>query len=81
MRVTLPELDDKSGKKSSTAIVPFTKYRLEITAEEVTKSINELTDIPKDFSSIQPRADQVWNVDEIGIDPNGKWARIVCTYK
>ena len=59
VRVTLPDSDDKNGKESSTAIVPFTKYRLEISAEEVTKSVNELTDILKDFSSIQPRADQV----------------------
>ena len=79
--VTLPELDNKNDKESSTAIVPFTKHRLELSAEDLTRSINELTVIPKDFSSIQPRADQVWNVDEIGIDPNGKWTRIVCTYK
>jgi len=49
--------------------------------EDVSKSIDELAVIPKDLDLIQPRADQVWNVDEIGIDPNGKWMRIVCIYK
>ena len=37
--------------------------------------------IPEDFNQIQPRADQVWNCDEIGFDPNGKWDKIVCTHK
>ena len=30
---------------------------------------------------IQPRATQVWNCDEIGLEPNGKWHKVVCTYK
>ena len=28
-----------------------------------------------------PRCDQIWNCDEVGINPNGKWHKIVCTYK
>ena len=40
--------------------------------EAVSKSIDELTIIPKDLDLIQPRADQMWNVNEIGTDPNGK---------
>lgn len=28
-----------------------------------------------------PRANQVWNCDEISLDPNGKWNKIVCTFK
>ena len=31
--------------------------------------------------NIMPRIDQVWNVDEIRLYPDGKWYRIVCTYK
>ena len=23
----------------------------------------------------------MWNCDEIGLDPNGKWRKVVCTYK
>ena len=57
------------------------KYsRVVVTKEQAEKSITELTIIPEDFDIIQPRADQVWNCDEIGIDPNGNWTRIVCTY-
>ena len=76
-------LPDSPVHESSTAIVPVTKfkYRLDISQEAVSKSIDELLVVPKDLDVIQPRADQVWNVDEIGIDPNGKWTRIVCTYK
>ena len=36
---------------------------------------------PPDLHQIQPRATQVWNCDEIGFDPNGKWRKVVCTYK
>ena len=53
--------------------------RHDITEEDCKKSLQELTVIPSDFADIQPRADQVWNCDEIGIDPNGNWNRVVCT--
>ena len=36
---------------------------------------------PPDLHQIQPRATQVRNCDEIGLDPNGKWRKVVCTYK
>ena len=37
--------------------------------------------VPPDLYHIQPRSIQVWNCDEIGLDPNGKWRKVVCTYK
>ena len=37
--------------------------------------------VPPKLHQIQPRATQVWNCDEIGLNPNGKWRNIVCTYK
>ena len=37
--------------------------------------------VPPDLHKIQPRATQLWNFDEIGFDPNGKWRKVVCTYK
>jgi hypothetical protein len=37
--------------------------------------------VPDDLDDIQPRADQIWNADEIGFDPDGKWDRVVCTFK
>ena len=39
------------------------------------------TIFPPDLHQIQPRATQVLNCDEIGFDPNGKWLKVVCTYK
>ena len=39
------------------------------------------TIFPPDLHQIQPRATQVWNCDEIGLDPNGKWRKVLCTYK
>ena len=37
------------------------------------------TIVPPDLRQIQPRATKVWNCDEIGFDPNGKWRKVVCT--
>ena len=37
--------------------------------------------VPPDLHQIQPKATPVWNCDEIGFDPNGKWRKVVCTYK
>ena len=37
--------------------------------------------VPPKLHKIQPRATKVWNCDEIGFDPNGKWHKVVCTYK
>ena len=56
-----------------------TKY--EITDEEAKKSLEALRTVPKDLQDLQPRSSQVWNCDEIGIDPTGKWVKIVCTWK
>jgi len=52
-----------------------------VSTEEMTASLSKLQTIPDDFACIQPRANQVWNCDEVGIDPNGNWGRIVCTFK
>ena len=35
--------------------------------------------IPSDLSDIQPRSTQLWNCDEVGIDPNVRWSNIICT--
>ena len=37
--------------------------------------------VPPKIHQIQPRATQVWNCDETGFDPIGKWRKVVCTYK
>ena len=37
--------------------------------------------VPPDLHQIQPIATQVWNCDKIGLDPNVKWRKVVCTYK
>ena len=41
----------------------------------------ELCKTPNDLEHIDARGDQKWSVDEIGLDTNGKWTRIICTYK
>ena len=35
------------------------------------------TIVPPNLHQIQPRATQVWNCDEIGFDPNGKWHKVM----
>ena len=57
------------------------RAKMEITSAEAKTSMDALTVIPDDLSDIQPRPSQVWNCDEIGIDPNGKWSKVICTYK
>ena len=37
--------------------------------------------IPYDLNYIQPRSTQVWNCNEVGFYPNGRWRKIICTYK
>ena len=37
--------------------------------------------IPSDLNDIQPRATQLWNCNEVGLDPNGRCSKAVCTYK
>ena len=36
--------------------------------------------IPSDLNDKQPRSNQVWNCDEVGFDPNGRWSKVICTY-
>ena len=39
------------------------------------------TIVPPNLRQVQSRSTQVWNCDKIGFDPNGKWHKVVCTYK
>jgi hypothetical protein len=60
---------------------PVKSSRLTVTTTEAELSLEELKKIPTDLKTIEPRADQIWNCDEIGIDPNGKWQMVSnCVY-
>ena len=48
--------------------------------DEASKTLAELTVLQTDLVEIQPCSSQVWNCDEFGIDPNGKWTKVVFTY-
>ena len=37
--------------------------------------------IPTDINDVQPRAMQVWSCDEMWLDTNGRWNKVVYTYK
>ena len=37
--------------------------------------------ISSDINKIQPISIQVWNCDEICFDANGKWHKVICTYR
>ena len=37
--------------------------------------------IPSDLNGIEPRATQVWNCDEIRFYRNGRWNKVIGTYK
>ena len=52
-----------------------------IPIEEVKESVDNLTKVLIDLHEVQLRPDQVWNWNKIGIDPNGKWQHIICTFK
>ena len=59
----------------------YEKQREIIDVEEAEENVSKLTVVPEDLQQVLPRASQVWNCDKIGVDPNGKWNKIVCTYK
>ena len=73
--VPLPQVPDPHHPAKH----PRIKYK--ITKEEAKKTLQTLTAIPDDLTHLQPRPSQTWNCDEIGIDPTGKWCRIVNTWK
>ena len=52
-----------------------------VPVDHLSKTLHELTKVPDDLDSVQPRPDQIWNCDEVGIDPNGKFSKIIYTYK
>ena len=74
---------DANPETAAAVITPHKnkRKRQDVTKDYAELSVQELMKVPPDLDSIQPRSDQVWNCDEIGFDPNGKWHRIVCTYK
>ena len=37
--------------------------------------------IPSDINGIQKIATQVWNCNGVGFDPNGRWSKVIFTYK
>jgi hypothetical protein len=76
-----PQLPDNPDESALAVVTPYKRKREEVTRDYAELSVQELTKVPPDLEDIQPRSDQVWNCDEIGFDPNGKWHRIVCTYK
>jgi hypothetical protein len=76
-----PQLPDNPDESGLAVVTPYKRKREEVTRDYAELSVQELTKVPPDLEDIQPRSDQVWNCDEIGFDPNGKWHRIVCTYK
>ena len=54
---------------------------MEITEEDAKKELYNLMTTPDNLQAIQPCDNQFWNCDEVGFDPNGKWYKVVCTYK
>ena len=57
------------------------RFKQEITKEEALIYLEKLMVIPKDLAEVKSRDSQVWNFDKIGLDPNGKWTKVLCTYK
>ena len=35
---------------------------------------------PSNLNKIKPITTQVWNCDEFGFNPNGKFNKVICTY-
>ena len=57
------------------------KKREIIDVDEAEENVSKITVVSEDLEEVSPRASQVWNYNKIGVDPNGKWNKIVCTYK
>jgi len=67
--------------RTETKVNVKVKSRQGYTLKEANVGMVKTEVLPEDFDDIQTQTDQVWNCDEVGIDPNGNWHRIVCTYK
>eukprot|EP00957_Ditylum_brightwellii_P194425 14807021-Ditylum_brightwellii.AAC.1 len=63
-------MDDIIRKTENKASKTEKQRCCDITKEEAMRSITLLTTIPLDLDAIQPLDKQVWNCDEVGIDPN-----------
>ena len=48
---------------------------------DINQPILQKTIIPYDLNDIQPRATQVCNCDKVRFDPNGRWRKVIFTYK
>ena len=66
------------NERTKTQTIPVREL---ISVEHASNSLKELTTIPDDLNEVQPRPDQIWNCDEVGMDPNGKFSKIVYTNK
>ena len=72
MKTTVLTKTNAVTKNTTTEGTRTKPIRIETTEEEAEMSLEKLTEIPDDVAKVEPRPDQIWNCDEIGIDPNGK---------
>ena len=70
-----PQVPAPEGKPN------FPRVKSNITRKEAKKVLDELTVIPYDLFELQPHTSRCWNCNEIGLDPNGRWSKVVCTWK
>ena len=52
-----------------------------IKTKETMWLIKGLIKYPKDIKEIQLQIKKVWNCDEVGFGPNGKWTRVISAPK
>ena len=57
------------------------KSLMNVADEDIESILYRLMSVHDDLEDIMPTPGQVWNCDKIRIDPNGKWPRVMCTYK
>ena len=85
------EIKNKDEKNASLllTIMSYHKYITKVSERIVNSHDNNqnlfpfqvINIVPLNLHHIQPRDTQVWNWYEIGFDSNGKWHKIVWTYK
>ena len=77
-------INNKEGKNAAFLLTIMSDHEDINKVSKTTVNLHDnhhRTIVPPDLHQIQPRATQVWNCDEIGLDSNSKWRKVVCTYK
>ena len=69
----------KTWQNMKKAIKTTTKLKTHVKRQKT--NLLQNMNIPTELNEILLRAAKVWNCDEIGLDSNGRWNKVICPYE